>query len=110
MTKSWGDVIRRDQVLVRVTFLYQVCKERKNRGFKWELHCVSHHGKNQTNQGEVLDDCCHVTSAFETLRTKGHVITRFFSNNLSFSIFSSTIISFPLQSPVIGLEGLSPTR
>ena len=29
----------------------------------------------QTDQGEVLDDCCHVTSASGTLRSEGHVIT-----------------------------------
>ena len=32
-------------------------------------------GKSQTDQSEVLDDCCHVTSALGTLRSKGHVIT-----------------------------------
>ena len=29
----------------------------------------------RTDQGEVLDDCCHVTSASGTLRSEGHVIT-----------------------------------
>ena len=29
----------------------------------------------QTDQDEVLDDCCHVTSAPGTLRSEGHVIT-----------------------------------
>ena len=32
-------------------------------------------GGSQTDQGEVLDDCCHVTSALETLCSEGHVIT-----------------------------------
>ena len=44
----------------------------------------------RTDQGEVLDDCCHVTSASGTLRSEGHVIT--FS---AVSRFSSP--SFPHQ-------------
>ena len=28
----------------------------------------------QTDQGEVLDDCSHVTSALRTFRSKSHVI------------------------------------
>ena len=32
-------------------------------------------GGSQTNQNEVLDDCCYVTSALKTLRSEGHVIT-----------------------------------
>ena len=31
--------------------------------------------KSLTDQNVVLDDCCHVTSASGTLRSKGHVIT-----------------------------------
>ena len=29
----------------------------------------------QTNQGEIQDDCCHVTSALGILRSEDHVIT-----------------------------------
>ena len=29
----------------------------------------------QTDQGEVLDNCCHVTSTLGTLRSEGYVIT-----------------------------------
>ena len=45
-------------------------RERKNRGSKWELDWVRRYGGGQTDQGEVLDDCCHVTSALETLRSE----------------------------------------
>ena len=31
--------------------------------------------RGQADQGEVLDDCCHVTSVSGTLRSEGHVIT-----------------------------------
>ena len=31
--------------------------------------------ESQTDQGKVLDDYCHVTSALGTFRSKGHVIT-----------------------------------
>ena len=30
--------------------------------------------RGQVDQGEVLDNCCHVTSALRTLRFEGHVI------------------------------------
>ena len=33
-------------------------------------HCAG----GQADQGEVLDDCCHVNSNLETLRSEGHVI------------------------------------
>ena len=31
---------------------------------------MRHYGGGQTDPGEVLDDCCHVTSALGTLRSK----------------------------------------
>ena len=36
------------------------------------------HGRSQIDQDEVLDDCCHVTSTFGTLRSKGYVIILLF--------------------------------
>ena len=36
-------------------------------GSKWEPDWVRRHGGSQTNLGEVLDDCCYVTSASGTL-------------------------------------------
>ena len=36
---------------------------------------MKHCGGSQTDQGEVLDDYCHVTSASGTLHSEGHVIT-----------------------------------
>lgn len=35
----------------------------------------------QTNQGEVLDDCCHVTFVLRTFHAEGHVITPIFLLN-----------------------------
>ena len=32
-------------------------------------------GGSQANQGEVLNNCCYITSALETLCSKSHVIT-----------------------------------
>ena len=32
-------------------------------------------GRSQTDQGEILDDCCHVTSTLGTLHFKDHVIS-----------------------------------
>ena len=45
-------------------------RERRNCGSKWELDWVRHYDGGQTDQGEVLDDCCHVTFALGTLRSK----------------------------------------
>ena len=36
---------------------------------------MRHCSGSQTDQDEVLDDCCHVNSALETLHSEGHVIT-----------------------------------
>ena len=33
------------------------------------------YGGGQTDQGKVLDDCCYIISALETLCSKDHVIT-----------------------------------
>ena len=44
-------------------------RERRNRGSEWELDWVKCYGGGQTDQGEVLDDCYHVTSASGTLRS-----------------------------------------
>ena len=44
--------------------------ERRKRSSKWELDWVRRYGGGQTDQGEVLDDCCHVTSASGTLRSE----------------------------------------
>ena len=44
-------------------------------GSKWEPDSMRHGSGSQTDQGEVLDDCCHVTSASGTIRFEGHVIT-----------------------------------
>ena len=35
---------------------------------------MSHCGRSQTDQGEVLDDCCHMTSTLGTFCFKGHII------------------------------------
>ena len=40
--------------------------------------------RSQTDQGEVLDDYCHVTSAPGTLRSEGHVITFTHQKNQDF--------------------------
>ena len=48
---------------------------RWNRGSKWEPDWLRRCGGGQADQGEVLNDCCHVTSASGTLRSEGHVIT-----------------------------------
>ena len=42
------------------------------------------YGGSQTNQGEVLDDSCHVTFVLRILRSKGHIITiaSFFGHKL----------------------------
>ena len=40
--------------------------------------------RSQTNQGKVLDNCYHVISALETLRSEGHVITNINKKNISF--------------------------
>ena len=45
-------------------------RERRNRGSKWEFNWVKHYGRGQTDQGEVLGDCCHITFASGTLRSK----------------------------------------
>ena len=45
-------------------------RERRNRGCKWELDWVRRYGGGQTDQGEFLDNCCHVTSASWTLRSE----------------------------------------
>ena len=38
-------------------------------------------GGSRIDQVEVLDNCCHVTSALGTLCSKGHIITRMFNIN-----------------------------
>ena len=48
----------------------RVRRMRWNRGSKWEPDWVRRCGGGQTDQGEVLDDCCHVTSASGTLRSE----------------------------------------
>ena len=48
---------------------------RKNRGSKWEPNWVRHYSESQAEQGEVLDDCCHIASALGTFRSEDHVIT-----------------------------------
>ena len=45
-------------------------RERRNRGSEWELNWVRCYGGGQTNQGEDLNDCCHVNSALGTFRSK----------------------------------------
>ena len=61
-------------------------RERKNRGSKWEFDWVRRYGGGQTDQGEVLDDCCHVTSASGTsgiLRSEVtllHFVCRYIDN------------------------------
>ena len=47
-----------------------MCRERRNRGSEWELDWVRRYDGDQTDQGEVLDDCCHVTSTSEILRSE----------------------------------------
>ena len=55
----------------------RVRRIRWNRGSKWEPDWVRHCGGGQDNQGEVLDNYCHVTSTLGALRSgfEGHVIT-----------------------------------
>ena len=48
---------------------------RRNHSFKWEPNWVKHYGIGQTNQGEVLDNYCHVASTLKALCSKGHIIT-----------------------------------
>ena len=53
----------------------------------------------QTDQGEVLDDCCHVTSALGTLRSEVTLLHSNIKLELYFEAymtFSSVIIVFPL--------------
>ena len=48
---------------------------KKNRGFKWEPNWIKYYDEGQTDQGEVLDDCCrYVTFALRVLRSKSYVI------------------------------------
>ena len=49
-------------------------KTKKNYDFKWELDWLRYHSRDQADQGEVLDNYCHVTSALKTLRSEDHVI------------------------------------
>ena len=40
---------------------------RRNRGSEWEFDWLRYYGEGQTDPGEVLDDCCYMTSALGTL-------------------------------------------
>ena len=54
------------------------------------------HGRGQTNQGEVLDDSCHATSALGTLRCEGYDITLTIKPKLCFdSRMRSAVLHFP---------------
>ena len=58
-------------------------RERRNRGSKWELDWGKRYGGGQIGQDEVLDDCCHVTSASGTLRSKVTLLQLPFSSDTS---------------------------
>ena len=62
---------------------------------------MRHGSESQTNQGEVLYDCYHVTSALGTLRSESHVITKSYQmqRRIFFAIYlpTSTIKLFHLQ-------------
>ena len=45
-------------------------REGRNRGSKWELDWVRLYDGDQTDQGEVLDNCYYVTSASGTFRSE----------------------------------------
>ena len=38
---------------------------------------MRHYDRGQTEQGEVFDDCCHMTSALGTLCSESQVITNY---------------------------------
>ena len=59
-------------------------RKRKNRGSKWELNWVRHYGGGQTDQGEVLNDCCHVTSVTGTLYSGVILLQKFKKNSEKF--------------------------
>ena len=56
-TNAW-----RDECIGR-----RVRREERYRGSKWEPNWMKGHGGGQTDQDEILDDCCHMTSASRTL-------------------------------------------
>ena len=45
-------------------------REKRNYGSECELDWVRRYGGGQTDPGEILDDCCYVTSALGTLRSE----------------------------------------
>ena len=46
-----------------------------NYGSKWEPDWVRCYSKGQADQGEVLDNCCHVISALGILHSNDYIIT-----------------------------------
>ena len=51
----------------------RVRKVRRSRVRRWRSRV--RRWRSLTDQGEVLDDYCHMTSASGTLRSEGHIIT-----------------------------------
>ena len=56
-----------------------MCKMRQNRDSKWEPDWGRRCDGGQADQGKVLEDCCHLTSASEALCSsfEGHVFIFF---------------------------------
>ena len=58
-------------------------RERSNHGSKWELDWVRRYNGGQTDQGEVLDDYYHVTSASGILCFEVMLLQFLFSSDAS---------------------------
>ena len=59
---------------------------RRNHGSKWVPGSIRHCGGGQADQGEVLDDCCHVTSTLGAFGSDSEgyiiIIASFFRHKL----------------------------